>query len=156
MHCEQINGFFGQLQFADKFGELNPTTGENEISAAWQSGLSNSALVGELAGLAVNFFATDRFGCRRTYCVFMVWLACAIFISVVAPSLSVLAFGEAMSGVSWGVFQVLWHLPIILCSRQEADSGRLLPRHTPARLYQPSYVLSQAFHHLCRAAIHTD
>ena len=29
-----------------------------------------------------------------------------IFIPVFSPSLSVLAFGEAMCGVSWGVFQV--------------------------------------------------
>lgn len=140
--CEQINGFFGQPQFAEKFGDFNPTTGKKEISAAWQSGLSNSALVGELAGLVVNFFATDRFGCRRTYIFFMVWLACAIFISVFAPSLSVLAFGEAMSGISWGVFQVLQHLPIILCGGREADCSRLLPRHTPARLYRLSCVLS--------------
>ncbi|TVY63982.1 General alpha-glucoside permease [Fusarium oxysporum f. sp. cubense] len=102
-----INGFFGQPQFAEKFGEYNPATDKKEISAAWQSGLSNSALVGELAGLACNFFATDKFGCRLTYCFFMAWLTCAIFISVFAPSLSVLAFGEAMSGISWGVFQTL-------------------------------------------------
>ncbi|KAL5611173.1 hypothetical protein FOBRF1_007290 [Fusarium oxysporum] len=93
--------------FADKFGDFNPKTGKKEISAPWQSGLSNSALVGELCGLVINFFATDRFGCRLTYCFFMLWLAGAIFISVFAPSLPVLAFGEAMSGISWGVFQTL-------------------------------------------------
>ncbi|CVL02507.1 uncharacterized protein FMAN_00028 [Fusarium mangiferae] len=92
-----INGFFGQPQFAEKFGEYNPMTGRKEITAAWQSGLSNSALVGELAGLVCNFFATDRFGCRLTYCFFMVWLTCAIFISVFALSLSVLAYREAIS-----------------------------------------------------------
>ncbi len=55
----------------------------------------------------MNFFATDRFGCRRTYMFFMAWLTCAIFISVFAPSLPVLALGEALSGISWGVFQTL-------------------------------------------------
>ncbi|KAI1041148.1 hypothetical protein LB505_013284 [Fusarium chuoi] len=40
-----INGFFGQPQFAERFGEYNPATGKKEITAAWQSGLSNSALV---------------------------------------------------------------------------------------------------------------
>lgn len=104
--CDQINGFFGQPQFAEKFGDFNPDTGKHHISAAWQSGLANSALVGQLAGLVINAFATDRYGCRFTYCFFMAWLACAIFIAVFAPSLSVLAFGEAMSGISWGVFQV--------------------------------------------------
>jgi SP family general alpha glucoside:H+ symporter-like MFS transporter len=33
-------------------------------------------------------------------------MAVMIFIPVFAPSLSILAFGEAMCGVSWGVFQV--------------------------------------------------
>lgn len=37
---------------------------------------------------------------------FMAWMAVMIFIPFFAPSLSVLAFGEAMCGVSWGVFQV--------------------------------------------------
>jgi MFS transporter, SP family, general alpha glucoside:H+ symporter len=51
-------------------------------------------------------FAQDRFGCRPTYMFFMGWLSIAIFITVFAPSLPVLAFGEAMCGISWGVFQV--------------------------------------------------
>lgn len=38
---------------------------------------------------------------------FMVWMTVMIFIVFFAPSLSVLAFGEAMCGVSWGVFQTL-------------------------------------------------
>lgn len=37
---------------------------------------------------------------------FMGWMAVTIFIPVFAPSLPVLAFGEAMCGISWGVFQV--------------------------------------------------
>jgi len=37
---------------------------------------------------------------------FMSWMIGAIFIVFFAPSLSVLAFGESMCGISWGVFQV--------------------------------------------------
>lgn len=37
---------------------------------------------------------------------FLTWMAVMIFIPVFAPSLSILAWGEAMCGVSWGVFQV--------------------------------------------------
>jgi MFS transporter, SP family, general alpha glucoside:H+ symporter len=85
---------------------MDPDTGEKYITAAWQSGLANSALVGQLAGLAIVSFAQDRFGSRPTYMFFMAWLCAAIFIAVFAPSLSVLAFGEAMCGISWGVFQV--------------------------------------------------
>jgi SP family general alpha glucoside:H+ symporter-like MFS transporter len=38
--------------------------------------------------------------------IFMTWLTVTIFIPVFAPSLPVLAFGEAMCGIAWGVFQV--------------------------------------------------
>jgi len=85
---------------------LNPVTGKKYISASWQSGLSNSALVGQLAGLIINGWAQDRFGCRKTLMFFLAWMACAIFVPVFSPNLSVLAFGEALCGVPWGVFQV--------------------------------------------------
>lgn len=85
---------------------VDPSTGAKAITPAWQSGLSNSALVGQLAGLLVNAYLQDRYGCRPTMMFFMVWMAVMIFIPVFAPSLPVLAWGEAMCGVSWGVFQV--------------------------------------------------
>lgn len=38
---------------------------------------------------------------------FMCWLICTIFITFFAPSLPVLAVGEALCGIPWGVFQTL-------------------------------------------------
>ncbi|KAK0761485.1 hypothetical protein N5P37_006437 [Trichoderma harzianum] len=102
-----ITSFYGQTQFQDRFGQVDASTGKKYISAPWQSGLSNSSLVGQLAGLIVNAYAQDRFGCRATMMAFMAWMAVMIFIPVFAPSLPVLAWGEAMCGVSWGVFQTL-------------------------------------------------
>ncbi|KAJ5557156.1 hypothetical protein N7513_002743 [Penicillium frequentans] len=102
-----ITSFYGQTQFKKRFGVWDPVSQSNLIPASWQSGLSNSALVGQLAGLIVNSYTQDRFGCRPTMMFFMVWMLIMIFIPVFAPSLSVLAFGEAMCGVSWGVFQTL-------------------------------------------------
>ncbi|KAK0648260.1 general substrate transporter [Cercophora newfieldiana] len=102
-----ISSFYGQTQFKERFGVPDPATGELLITPEWQSGISNSALVGQLAGLVVNAFAQDRFGARMTMMAFMVWMAIAIFIPVFAPNLSVFAFGEAMCGISWGVFQTL-------------------------------------------------
>ncbi|KAL6799814.1 putative MFS alpha-glucoside transporter [Trichoderma sp. SZMC 28012] len=102
-----ITSFYGQTQFQDRFGQVDPSTGKKYISAPWQSGLSNSSLVGQLAGLIVNAYAQDRFGCRATMMAFMAWMSVMIFIPVFAPSLPVLAWGEAMCGVSWGVFQTL-------------------------------------------------
>jgi len=102
----QITSFYGQTQFQNRFGTFNEAAGHNIITAPWQSGLSNSSLVGQLAGLCVNAYLQDRLGCRPTMMIFMTWMAVMIFIPVFAPSLSILAWGEAMCGVSWGVFQV--------------------------------------------------
>ncbi|KIX96207.1 uncharacterized protein Z520_07985 [Fonsecaea multimorphosa CBS 102226] len=102
-----ITSFYGQTQFQNRFGVVDPQTGKKTIPAPWQSGLSNSALVGQLAGLLINSYTQDRFGCRPTMMAFMVWMAIVLFIPVFAPSLPVLAFGEAMCGIPWGVFQTL-------------------------------------------------
>ncbi|PMD19218.1 putative MFS alpha-glucoside transporter [Hyaloscypha hepaticicola] len=102
-----ITSFYGQTQFQNRFGTYNEASGHNLISAPWQSGLSNSSLVGQLAGLVINAYTQDRFGCRPTMMVFMAWMAVVIFIPFFAPSLKVLAFGEAMCGIPWGVFQTL-------------------------------------------------
>jgi SP family general alpha glucoside:H+ symporter-like MFS transporter len=103
----QINSFFGQTQFKDRFGTFDEGTQSKLITAPWQSGLANAALVGEILGLLINSYCQDRFGCRITMMVFMAWMAACVFISFFAPSLPVLAWGEAMCGVSWGVFQTL-------------------------------------------------
>ena len=102
----QITSFYGQTQFANRFGVVNPATGKKLIPASWQSGLSNSSVVGQLAGLLINAYTQDRFGCRPTMMFFLAWMAVMVFIPVFAPSLPILAWGEAMCGVSWGVFQV--------------------------------------------------
>ncbi|OKL57255.1 hypothetical protein UA08_07421 [Talaromyces atroroseus] len=102
-----ITSFYGQTQFQDRFGTYSASTGTKTISAAWQSGLTNSSAVGQLVGLLINAYAQDRFGCRPTMMFFMAWMAVMIFIPFFAPSLPILAWGEAMCGVSWGVFQTL-------------------------------------------------
>ncbi|KAM0228584.1 hypothetical protein ACHAP5_011905 [Fusarium lateritium] len=100
-----IGSFYGLPQFQRHFGEYSAKEGKFIITAAWQSGLSNSGQVGQLAGLAINAYAQDRFGARKTIMTFMVYLACTISIIAFAPSLSVLAVGEALCGIAWGVFQ---------------------------------------------------
>jgi SP family general alpha glucoside:H+ symporter-like MFS transporter len=46
----------------------------------------------------------------------MTWMAIMVFIPVFAHSLPVLAFGEAMCGISWGVFQVRLELNLTYLS----------------------------------------
>ncbi|WWC63759.1 uncharacterized protein I303_106364 [Kwoniella dejecticola CBS 10117] len=101
-----ITSFYGQTQFQQRFGELQPD-GTKIITASWQSILSNMSLVGQLIGLSVNMWAQDRFGARHTMMFFMAWMTAAIFIPVFASSLPVLTVGEIICGISWGVFQTL-------------------------------------------------
>jgi len=69
---------------------------------------------------------------------FMVWLVGAIFIPFFAPSLPVLAVGEALCGIPWGVFQV---------SRCFSDKSRLVltilhrpfPPRTLLKSFQPFF-----------------
>ncbi|KAF4964219.1 hypothetical protein FSARC_7853 [Fusarium sarcochroum] len=102
-----IGSFYGLPQFQKHFGSYSEAEGKYIITPAWQSGLSNSAQVGQLAGLAINAYSQDRFGARLTMMTFMAYLTGAIFIIAFAPSLSILALGEALCGVAWGVFQTL-------------------------------------------------
>ncbi|KAF3759898.1 putative MFS alpha-glucoside transporter [Cryphonectria parasitica EP155] len=102
-----ITSFYGQTQFQTRFGTYDAALQKYAISAEWQSVLSNSAVIGQLVGLVINTFAQDRFGCRPTMMFFMFWMVITIFIPFFAPSLSVLAFGEFMCGIPWGVFQTL-------------------------------------------------
>jgi SP family general alpha glucoside:H+ symporter-like MFS transporter len=81
--------------------------GEKVITAPWQTGLSNSALVGEVIGLGLNGWASDRFGYRKTYMVSMAVMMITVLAPVLARSLPALSAGEVLMGIPWGVFQTL-------------------------------------------------
>lgn len=101
-----MSSFYGQTQFLARFGTYDPGTGTKLLSPAWQSGLSNASAVGQLAGLVINTYTQDRYGSRATMMAFMVWMVAAIFIPVFTKSLPMLAVGEVLCGIPWGVFQV--------------------------------------------------
>lgn len=51
--------------FLQKYGTLSDD-GTYQISAAWESGLSNGAVVGEILGLMITGIIADHFGYRFT------------------------------------------------------------------------------------------
>jgi SP family general alpha glucoside:H+ symporter-like MFS transporter len=58
-----INNFYAFETFNRKYGvEIAP--GKFQVPAAWQAGLSNGANVGEIIGLFINGFVSERFGYR--------------------------------------------------------------------------------------------
>jgi hypothetical protein len=47
----QIGSFYGQQQFIERFGTTEG--GVKQITAAWQSGLSNSSVIGQVSDLCI-------------------------------------------------------------------------------------------------------
>ncbi|KAJ5143764.1 uncharacterized protein N7515_002551 [Penicillium bovifimosum] len=100
-----VNNFYAFPQFNRKYGEW--TDGEYQVSAAWQAGLSNGAYCGEIIGLFINGWASERFGYRYTImaCLILVTAWTSIFFT--AKNVQALLAAEILSGVPWGVFQTL-------------------------------------------------
>jgi SP family general alpha glucoside:H+ symporter-like MFS transporter len=96
---------FAYPPFQKKFGQIQPD-GTYQLTAAWQSGLSNGALVGEIIGLFANGIIAERFGYRYTMIGALSLCICFIFIIFFAQSLVQLLIGEILMGIPWGVFQV--------------------------------------------------
>lgn len=101
-----IANLFAYPPFQRKFGQLQPD-GTYQLTAAWQSGLSNGALVGEIIGLFANGVIAERFGYRYTMMGALSLCICFIFIVFFSQSLVQLLIGEILMGIPWGVFQTL-------------------------------------------------
>ena len=81
--------------------------GTYQVSAAWQSGLSNGCTVGEILGLMINGYVSERFGYRYTVMTCLVLLIGFIAIFFTASSVIALQVAEILAGIPWGVFQTL-------------------------------------------------
>ena len=88
-----INSLYALPAFQRYFGDLQ-ADGSYGISAAWQSGLSNGALVGEILGLFVTGTIAERFGYKKTMIGALAMLACCIFLLFFAQNLPMLLVGE--------------------------------------------------------------
>lgn len=107
-----IQSFFAFPEFTRKYGapvyraDLDGVD-RYELSAAWQSGLSNGAYVGEIFGLFITGLVSERMSYRRIMGAATLALAAFIFILFFAPDLPTLLAGEILCGVPWGVFQTV-------------------------------------------------
>lgn len=91
-------------QFRQKYGEQLPD-GTYQVPAPWQAGLSNGANVGEIIGLFLNGFISERFGYRYTVmaCLTLIIGFTAIFFT--AKDVVSLQVAEVLCGIPWGVFR---------------------------------------------------
>ncbi|KZV83510.1 sugar transporter [Exidia glandulosa HHB12029] len=101
-----LGNFYAFPQFNRKFGVLG-SDGTYQVPASWQSGLSNAANCGEILGLFLNGFVSERFGYKRTVLACLVALAGLIAIPVRANSVETLLAYYLCAGIPWGIFQTL-------------------------------------------------
>ncbi|KAJ5438527.1 Maltose permease MAL61 [Penicillium daleae] len=101
-----VNNFYAFDQFNRKYGEQLPN-GSYQVPARWQSGLSNGAAVGEIIGLFINGWASERFGYRYTIMACLILVTAWTTIFFTAKNVQSLLAAEILCGVPWGVFQTL-------------------------------------------------
>lgn len=101
-----LSNFYAFPAFNRKYGEMLPD-GSYQVPARWQAGLSNGANVGEIIGLFINGFVSERFGYRYTVMVCLVLVIAFTAIFFTAQSVEVLQVAEVLCGIPWGIFQTL-------------------------------------------------
>jgi SP family general alpha glucoside:H+ symporter-like MFS transporter len=101
-----ISNLFAVPAFKKRYGE-QLSDGSYEVTAAWQSGLTNGAYVGEILGLMLNGIIAEKYGFRKTMMGALIAVTGLIFILFFANSIHMLLAGLILVGVPWGVFQTL-------------------------------------------------
>ncbi|KAM5345610.1 hypothetical protein ACJ41O_011471 [Fusarium nematophilum] len=101
-----VNNFYAFPQFNKKYGVLGED-GTYQVPAPWQAGLSNGANCGEIIGLFINGWVSERFGYRYTLmaCLVLVTGFTAIFFT--AQNVQTLLVAEILCGIPWGIFQTI-------------------------------------------------
>ncbi|KAF4971511.1 hypothetical protein FSARC_1671 [Fusarium sarcochroum] len=101
-----VNNFYAFPQFNKKYGVLGDD-GEYQVPARWQAGLSNGAQCGEIIGLFINGWISERFGYRYTVMACLVCVAGFTTIFFTAQNIQALLVAEILCGIPWGIFQTL-------------------------------------------------
>ena len=88
---------FAQPTFQKAYGKLVKED-SYQIPAPWQAGLSNGSSIGQLLGLFLAGYLSEKFGFRKSMLVGMVGIIGLIFITFFAPDLPVLEVGQILFG----------------------------------------------------------
>ena len=101
-----LGSFYAFPAFLKQFGIRAPN-GDLTIPPSWQNGLTGATNCGEIIGLQIAGFLSERVGYRWTIIVALTAIIGFIFMPFFATSLGVLLTGELFCGMSWGVFQTM-------------------------------------------------
>ncbi len=101
-----INSFYAFPVFRRSYGTpMAPDAAmgqqDYQISSAWQSGLTNAAVAGEIIGLMANGFLTERFGYHKTMVGTLIWMSLFVFLAFFAVNIRMLLAGQILCGLPW-------------------------------------------------------
>ncbi len=85
-------------QFQRKYGGLQ-SDGSYQIPARWQAGLSNGTQCGQIVGLIINGWVSERFGYRWTVIVCLTMIAACTSIYFTANHVYDILIAGMLSGV---------------------------------------------------------
>lgn len=95
-------------RFKNKFGdEPDPTDGGFVVGAQWQTAIGNSGQCGQIIGLYINGWISDKIGYKKTMFGSLIFMIGAIFIPFFAQNIQTILAGAIIQGIPWGVFQTL-------------------------------------------------
>lgn len=92
-----MNSLFAQPAFQEAYGNLQ-ADGSYEISASWQAGLMNGSTAGQIVGLLIAGYISERFGFRKTMITALIITICFIFIQFFATGLIMLEVAQILLG----------------------------------------------------------
>lgn len=101
-----LGSYYAFPPFLRKFGVPTPDGGLT-IPPSWQNGLSAATNVGEVIGLQIAGFMSERVGYRWTLIGALAAITGFIFVLFFSESLGVLVAAELLCGIPWGVFQTM-------------------------------------------------
>ena len=96
-----LGSFFAFPPFAKRYGRLL-TDGQDQVAAAWQTGLMDGSQVGSVIGLTFNGWLCDKIGFKKTYFTALALMTAFIFIPFFAENDGMLLAGQVLSGIPWG------------------------------------------------------
>ncbi|KAJ5109432.1 hypothetical protein N7456_006107 [Penicillium angulare] len=102
-----IGSLFGFPAFQKQFGNPTDTPGSYQLEPRWQTALGLASPLGNIVGIYINAFLTERWGHKKTCLGTLGFLTGVLFIPFFAKSIQVLFVGELLCGLAWGVFTTL-------------------------------------------------
>lgn len=113
--CIIMDGYDGALlgglnafpAFQKKYGHYVKSKDTYTLDAQWQVALGMGSNVGNIIGITLNGYLTDRFGHRVVLHGGLLSLTGFIFISFFAKNVQTLFVGQFFCGIPWGIFTTM-------------------------------------------------